>query len=218
MSERISILLADDHDHFRAGIAALLRSEPELELIGEAADGEAAVFQASRLQPDVVLMDLNMPGLNGIEATRRIAYTSPHIGVLVLTMFEDDASVFAALQAGARGYLLKGARKAEVLRAVRAVASGEVIFGAAIAQQMMHYFSTSRMTTPAFPELTEREREILGLMAEHRNNAEIARRLVLSEKTVRNHVSNIFAKLQVVDRAEAILKARDAGLGASKGV
>lgn len=213
MSERISVLLADDHAPFRAGIAALLLSESDLELVGEAADGEAAVTMAARLQPDVALMDLNMPGLNGIEATRRITYTSPHIGVLVLTMFEDDRSVFAALAAGARGYLLKGARKAELLRAVRAVAGGEIIFGAAIAQQMVRYFSAPRPSAPAFPELTEREHEILGLMARHQSNAAIARHLVLSEKTVRNHVSNIFAKLQVADRAEAILKARDAGLG-----
>jgi len=213
MSDQLRVLLADDHAHFRAGIAALLLSEPDMELAGEATDGEAAVELAARLQPDVVLMDLNMPGLNGIEATRRINYTSPHIGVLVLTMFEDDASVFAALQAGARGYLLKGARKAELLRAVRAVASGEIIFGAAVAQQLVRYFSAPRPVMPAFPELTEREHEILSLMTQHQSNAAIAKRLVLSEKTVRNHVSNIFAKLQVADRAEAILKARDAGLG-----
>lgn len=193
----------------------MLLTEEDVDVVGEAATGEAAVERAAALQPDVILMDVNMPGLNGIDATRRIVSSSPHIAVLVLSMFEDDDSVFAALQAGARGYLLKGAPKAEVVRSIRAVASGEAIFGPAIARRLMGYFASPRPAMPAnaFPELTERERDILNLLAQHRNNAEIAQQLVLSEKTVRNYVSNICAKLQVVDRAEAILRAREAGLG-----
>lgn len=215
MSEHIRLLLADDHAHFRAGLRALLLTEEDVEVVGEAATGEAAVVSAAALQPDVILMDVNMPGLNGIDATRRIVSSSPHMAVLVLSMFEDDDSVFAALQAGARGYLLKGAPKAEVVRSIRAVASGEAIFGPAIARRLMGYFASPRPTMPAnaFPDLTDRERDILNLLAQHRNNAEIAQQLVLSEKTVRNYVSNICAKLQVVDRAEAILRARAAGLG-----
>jgi DNA-binding NarL/FixJ family response regulator len=214
MQEPIQILLADDHAHFRAGIRALLLTEPDLVVAGEAASGHETIERAATLQPDVVLMDLNMPGVNGIEATRSIVFTSPHIAVLVLSMFEDDESVFAALQAGARGYLLKGAPKAELLRAIRAVASGEAIFGATIARRLMSYFTIPRQgaSTPAFPELTDREREILALIAQHHSNATIARQLVLSEKTVRNYVSNICAKLQVADRAEAIIRAREAGL------
>ncbi|MGQ0602926.1 MAG: response regulator [Anaerolineales bacterium] len=214
MSERLRILLADDHAHFRAGIRALLLTEADMEVIGEAATGQETVESAANLQPDVILMDVNMPGLNGIEATRRIVLGSPHMAVLVLSMFEDDDSVFAALQAGARGYLLKGAPKAEVVRAIRAVASGEAIFGPAIARRLMGYFSTPRPSVPvnAFPELTDREREILGLIAQHHTNTEIAQHLALSDKTVRNYVSNICAKLQVVNRAEAIIRAREAGL------
>jgi DNA-binding NarL/FixJ family response regulator len=219
MNERIHILLADDHAHFRAGIRALLLTEPDLAVVGEAETGEEAVAQAERLQPDVVIMDLNMPALNGIEATRRITYASPHIAVLVISMFEADDSVFAAVQAGARGYLLKGAPKAEVLRAIRAVASGEALFGPSIARRLVGYFGIGRASTaaPAFPELTERERDVLELIAQHRSNAEIAHQLVLSEKTVRNYVSNVCAKLQVADRAEAILRAREAGLGPGAG-
>ncbi len=184
-------------------------------MVGEAADGDEAVKLAARLQPDVILMDLNMPGIGGIEATRRILHTSPHISVLVVSMHDDDDSVFAALQAGARGYLLKGALKAEILRAIRAVTSGEAIFGPAIARRLMQYFSAPRPATlpDAFPELTDREREILTLIARHETNPEIAKRLHLSQKTVRNHVSNIFTKLQVADRAQAIIRAREAGLG-----
>ena len=215
MTEAIRVLIADDNARFRRGLRALLDATPDIEVVGEAADGAEAVALAERLQPDVVLMDLQMPGVDGIEATRRILETSPHIGVLMLTMFEDDDSVFAAMRAGARGYLLKGARKAEILRAIRGVASGEAIFGPAIARRLMQYFAASRQAgaAAAFPDLTEREREILALMAAHRTNPEIARRLSLSVKTVRNHVSNIFSKLQVADRAQAILRAREAGLG-----
>jgi DNA-binding NarL/FixJ family response regulator len=173
------------------------------------------VTAAATLQPDIVVMDLNMPGLNGIDATRAILRANPGTGVLVLTMFDDDESVFAAMRAGARGYLLKGADKDEIARAVLAVASGEAIFGPAVAQRVIDYFSTARPAgqPPAFPELTEREREILELIAQGHRNPAIAKRLVLSPNTVRNHVSSIFAKLQVADRAQAIIRAREAGLG-----
>jgi DNA-binding NarL/FixJ family response regulator len=213
--EPIRLLIADDHPHFRAGLRALLVSAPDLEVVGEAADGEKAVSLAAGLQPDVILMDLHMPGVSGIEATRRILHTSPHMSILVISMFEDDDSVFAALQAGARGYLLKGALKAEILRSIRAVSSGEAIFGPTIARRLIQYFAGPRLTAPpnAFPELTDREREILELIARHYTNPEIAKQLHLSPKTVRNHVSNIFTKLQVSDRAQAIMRAREAGLG-----
>ena len=214
--EPTRVLTADDNASFREGLSALLLSAPDLEVVGEAGDGGEAVRLAAELQPDVVLMDLDMPGTSGIEATRRILDTSPHIAVLVVSMFEDDDSVFAALRAGARGYLLKGAPKAEILRAIRAVVSGEAIFGPTIAKRLIGYFAAPRPTSAppeAFPELTEREREILALVAKHETNPEIARRLRLSPKTVRNHVSNIFAKLRVADRAAAIIRAREAGLG-----
>jgi DNA-binding NarL/FixJ family response regulator len=213
--ELIRVLIADDHPHFRDGLRALLISAPDLEVVGEAGDGEQAISLAAKLQPDVILMDLNMPGVGGIEATRRILRTSPHIAILVISMFEDDDSVFTALQAGARGYILKGALKAEILRSIRAVASGEAIFGPSIAKRLIQYFATPRPSAPpdAFPELTDREHEILALIARHDTNPEIAKRLYLSPKTVRNHVSNIFTKLQVSDRAQAIIRAREAGLG-----
>ncbi len=216
--DRIRILLADDHVPFRQGLRALLRSEADLEVVGEAATGEEAIIQAANLQPDVILMDLHMPGVNGLEATQTILSTSPHISILVLTMFEDDDSVFTALQAGARGYLLKGALKAEILRAIRGVSHGEAIFGPAIAKRLMVYFNTLKPIAQApsvqtFSELTEREQEILTLMTQHLTNIEIAERLVLSPKTVRNHVSNIFSKLQVVSRAQAIMRARDENWG-----
>ncbi len=209
--EQIRVLIADDHSHFRDGLRALLLSASDLEVVGEVGDGREAITLAERLQPDVILRDLGMPDVNGIEATR----TSPHISILVISMQEDDDSVFAALLAGARGYLLKGALKAEILRSIRAVASGEAIFGPAIARRLMQYFAAPRTSTPpdAFPELTDREREILTFIARHEPNPEIAKRLRLSSKTVRNHVSNIFTKLQVADRAQAIIRAREAGLG-----
>ncbi|MGH3086131.1 MAG: response regulator [Rubrobacteraceae bacterium] len=212
--EPIRVLIADDHPHFREGLAALLSSAADLEVVGEASDGREAISLAARLQPDVVLMDINMPEVGGIEATRQILHTSPHISVLVISMHEDDDSVFAALQSGARGYLLKGALKAEILRSIHAVVSGEAIFGPAIARKVMRCFASPRPDAPEnlFPELTEREREILALIARHETNPEIAKRLHLSQKTVRNHVSNIFTKLQVADRAQAIIRAREAGL------
>jgi len=212
--DRIRILIADDHPVFRYGLRALLAAEPTTEVIGEATTGEEAIAKASSLQPDVILMDLNMPGINGIEATRRILEMTPHMSILVLTMFDDDDSIFAAMRAGARGYLLKGAEGEETVRAIHAVSSGEAIFSPAIARKLMQYFGARRPTAPpqAFPELTEREREILTLIAQGYTNTAIAEKLVLSPKTVRNHVSNIFSKLQVADRAEAIIRARDAGL------
>lgn len=214
-SEPLRILLVDDHPLVRSGLRALLASMPEMRVVGEAPNGEEAIAQAAELQPDIILMDLNMPGINGIEATRRIVQTSPRIGILALTMLEDDASVFAAMRAGARGYLLKGADQVDVLRAISVVAHGEAIFSPSIAQRLMQYFANMQPLLPqsAFPDLTEREREILGFITQGKSNAEIAEELVLSPKTVSNHVSNIFSKLQVVDRAQAVLRARQAGLG-----
>ncbi len=212
--EPIRVFIADDHTLFRDGLRALFGSIPEVEVVGEAASGDETVAGAAESQPDIVLMDIQMPGINGIEATRRILMTSPHIGVIVVTMLEDDASVFAAMRAGARGYVLKGADQEEMLRTIRAVAGGEALFGPAIAKRLMGFFAGLKPAgSVAFPELTEREIEVLELIAQGCNNAEIAHRLVISPKTVRNHVSNIFSKLQVADRAEAIIRARDAGLG-----
>lgn len=214
----IHTLIADDHPIFRDGLRALLESVPDMHVVGEAASGDEVLAQAAALQPDVILMDIKMPGLNGIEATRRILQTNPHIRVLILTMFDDDESVFASLRAGARGYLLKGAVQEETLRAIRAVASGKAIFGPAVAERLMRYFSNTQSAGKSgaaqfFPELTEREYEILALIAQRKSNAQIASLLVLSPKTVRNHVSNILSKLQVADRAEAMRAAWAAGLG-----
>ncbi len=213
--EKLRILIAEDSGPFRQGLRNLLQSVDDLEVIGEATSGEGAVRLADELQPDVILMDIRMPGVDGIEAARRIITASPHISILMLTMFEDDDSVFAALRAGARGYLLKGALKGEIVRAIHSVASGEAVFGPAIARRLVQYFSTPQASLPAqaFPELSDREREILDLIAQHYTNLEIAGRLSLAPKTVRNHVSNVFAKLQVADRAQAIIRAREAGLG-----
>ena len=215
MTERIRVLIADDHPLFRDGLRVLLESAGDVEVLGEATTGEEAVALALDLRPDVVLMDINMPGVNGIEATRRIIQAEPAAQVLMLTMLEDDDSVFAALRAGARGYLLKGARRDEALRALRAVANGEAIFGPGIAQRMTQYFAMRRPPSAAspFPDLTDREQEILTLIARGRSNAQIADDLVVSLKTVRNHVSNIFNKLQVADRAQAMDVARRKGLG-----
>ena len=213
-STEVRILIADDHAGFRAGLAALLATEPSLRLVGEARDGAEAIASALELQPDVVLMDLGMPDIDGVTATRRILATSPHVAVLVLSMAAADDAVFDALRAGARGYLLKGAARAELVRAIRAVAAGEAIFGPEIARRLMQHFA-SVPATPAspFPDLGEREREILELIARGLSNQTIADRLGIAPKTVRNHVSNIFGKLQVRDRAEAVVRARDAGLG-----
>ena len=213
MTEPIRVLIADDHPLFRDGLTALLTDETDTELAGAATTGTEAVDLARDTQPDVVVMDLHMPGLNGIEATRRIVADSPHIAVLVLTMFDDDDSIFAALRAGARGYLLKGADREQIRRAIQAAASGEIIFGADLAARMLGFFTTSSTPPPVFPQLTDRERQVLELVAQGRANVAIAARLSLSHKTVRNHVSNILTKLQVADRAQAIVQARDAGLG-----
>lgn len=213
MTDPIRVLIADDHPLFRDGLVAMLQAGDDTELAGAAADGLQAVEMALRSQPDVVVMDLRMPGLDGIEATRRIVADSPHIAVLVLTMFDEDESVFSALRAGARGYLLKGADQEQIRRAVHAAASGEIIFGAGIAARVLAYFTATPAAPPIFPQLTDREREVLELVAQGRSNADIAARLRLSQKTVRNHVSNILTKLQVADRAQAIVRARDAGLG-----
>ena len=214
--DNVRILIADDHRLFREGLASLLAPVADLSVVGQAATGAEAVAQAATLQPDVVLMDIQMPDLNGIEATRAIVSTSPHIAVVMVTMFEDDESVFAAMRAGARGYVLKGADQEEIVRVVRAVARGEALFGPAIARRLTQFFAQPRPSLPAtvFPELTEREREILALIAQGHNNTEIAGRLGLALKTVRNNISNIFDKLQVADRAQAIIRAREAGLGA----
>lgn len=214
-SERIRILIADDHPLFRDGMHGLLDSVPETHVVGEASSGEEAIALAEKLQPDVILMDIKMPGINGLQAMREILDTSPHIRILIVSMLEDDDSVFAAMRAGARGYVPKGANQAEMLRAIQAVANGEAIFGPGIAQRLIGFFSASRPSAAPriFPELTDREAEVLELIAQGRTNEEIAEQFVLSLKTVRNHVSNIFSKLQVADRAQAIIRARDAGLG-----
>jgi DNA-binding NarL/FixJ family response regulator len=211
--EPLTILIADDHPVFRKGLRALLASMPAVQLVGEAKSGEEAIRLAEQLQPDVILMDLQMPAGGGLAAIRQIVQTSPHIRILVVTMFQDDDSVFAALRAGARGYILKDMDDEEITRAILAVGNGEAIFSPAIAERMMQYFS-ARPSIPAgiFPELTESERNVLTLMAQGINNDEIARQLSFSSKTVRNYVSNIFSKLQVADRAQAIVKAREAGL------
>lgn len=215
--ESIRVLIADDHTLFRDGLRALLASISDIEVVGEASSGREAVRMAVEYQPDVILMDIQMPDRNGIEATSQILRTSPHIGIVVLTMFQDDDSVFAVMRAGARGYVLKGADQGVLLRAVRAVANGESLFSPEIATRMMQFFSNLQPTSrpELFPELTEREREILSCVADGQTNAEIAERLVISIKTVRNHVSNIFSKLQVADRAQAAIRAREAGLNIS---
>lgn len=212
--DSLHVLIADDHPLFRKGMRALLTSAPDITVVGEATTGQEAIELAGSLQPDVILMDLQMPGVNGVEATRQILHTSPHIRILIVTLFEDDASVFAALRAGARGYMLKDAHEEEMLRATRAVGSGEAIFSAAIATRLIDYFAASRPAVAAdlFPTLTEREREILQLIARGTSNSDIARQLSLSAKTVSNYISNIYGKLQVTDRTQAVIRARDAGL------
>ena len=216
--ERIRVLIVDDHASFRSGMHALLDSLPQVEVVGEADSGESALTRVKALQPHVILMDIQMPGMNGIEAARRIHQSSPHVAVLMLTMFEDDESVFAALRAGARGYLLKGADQEQIVRALQAARQGEALFGSAIARRMADYFANAPVTAAgaAFPDLTERERDVLELIAQGLSNAEIAERLVISMKTVRNHVSNVFGKMQVADRSQAIVQAREKGLGSSK--
>jgi DNA-binding NarL/FixJ family response regulator len=213
--EPIRVLIADDHTLFREGLRALLASIPDIEVAGEAARGQDVLIKASELEPDVILMDIQRPELNGIEATRQILQAQPDTGIIVLTMFKDDDSVFAAMRAGARGYILKGVDQTVMLRAIRAVANGESLFSPEIAERLMRFFAgLSPAALPeAFPELTAREREILTLIAQGDTNADIATQLTISVKTVRNHVSNIFNKLQVADRTQASIRAREAGFG-----
>ena len=213
MKDAVRVLIADDHPLFREGMRGRLDRMGDIAVVGEASGGDEAVRLSRELEPHVVLMDIKMPGLNGIEATREILRTNPRVGVLMLTMFEDDDSVFAAMRAGARGYLLKDSGGEGVVHAIRAVTSGEAVFGPGVAERIIGFFSVPRPAQRAFPELTEREEEILVLVARGKSNQEIASRLFVSVKTVRNHVSNILLKLQVADRAQAVIRARDAGIG-----
>ena len=215
MEDTVRVLIADDHPLFREGMRGRLDRVADVAVVGEAASGDEAVELAHKLEPHIILMDIKMPGLNGIEATREIQRANPQIGILVLTMFEDDDSVFAAMRAGAKGYLLKDSGGEGVVHAIRAVASGEAVFGPGVAERIIGYFSAPRAAAPqrAFPELTEREEEVLSLVAQGKSNREIAWQLFVSLKTVRNHVSNILLKLQVADRAQAVIRARDAGMG-----
>jgi len=213
--EAIRVLITDDQTITRTGLRALLETALDIEIVGEAANGSDAIEIAAALQPDVVLMDLRMPDVNGIEATRRIHRTSPHIGILILTVFDDDASVFPAIRAGARGYLLKDADQTELLRSIRTVATGGAVFSPGIAGRVLMYLAASPPHVPAhvFDELTHRERDILELIARGHSNAEIGGRLGLSPKTVSNNVSNVLLKVQATDRAKLMLMALDAGLG-----
>jgi DNA-binding NarL/FixJ family response regulator len=209
----LRVLVVEDHPLFRKGVVALLEAVPDFSVAGVAVSGVEAVARAAELRPDVVLMDLQLPGISGIEATRAIVGADPDVRVLVLSLFEDEDSVFLALRAGARGYVLKDADEEELTGAIRAVARGEAIFSQAVAGRVLAFFAQPRQAPTVFPELTDREREILGLLAKGQSNPTIARTLFLSPKTVANYVSAIFAKLQVADRAEAMIRAREAGLG-----
>ncbi|TVR87064.1 MAG: DNA-binding response regulator [Trueperaceae bacterium] len=211
----VRVLVVDDHQLFREGVRALLDSLDGIEVVGEAANGSEALALAEGALPDVVLMDVQMPDMTGLEATRRLLAAHPNVGVVIVTMFDDDETVFAAMRAGARGYVLKGAGQADLARAIEAVARGEAIYGPGVAGRILQFFRASRTDLPvdAFPDLTDREREVLDQIAAGKGNAAIARRLGITEKTVKNHVSNIYSKLHVADRAQAMLRARDAGYG-----
>lgn len=213
--DTIRILIADDQTITRSGLQTLLAAHEDMQVIGEARDGEEVVELAGSLQPDVILMDVRMPGINGIEATRRIHRTSPHISILILTVFEDDTLVFPAIRAGARGYLLKNTEQDELLRAIRTVATGGAIFSPGIAQKVLGYLNAPQPNAPRdmFDELTSREREILELIAQGETNAEIATTLNLSAKTVSNYISNVLLKLHAADRAKLMLMALEAGMG-----
>ncbi|MET9633827.1 response regulator transcription factor [Lentzea sp. NPDC006480] len=209
----IRVVIADDHPIVREGMSALLASLPGFEVVGVAKTGREAVKEVVTAQPDVAVLDLQMPDLDGIAATKEIARAAPQVAVLVLTMFSDDDSVFAAMRAGARGYLVKGAEQDEIARAIRAVAAGEAIFGPAVAQRVLGFLTGQSAREAPFPELTGREQQILDLLAAGLSNGAIATKLGVAIKTVANNVSAIFTKLQVADRAQAIIRARDAGLG-----
>jgi DNA-binding NarL/FixJ family response regulator len=213
MTAAVRVVVVDDHPVVRTGLRAVFATTPGVEQVGEGSSGAEAVELAERLLPDVLVMDVNMPGMDGIEATRQVSAKSPSVAVLVLTMHDDDDTVFAAMRAGARGYLLKGSEQEEVTRAIFSVASGDAIFGPAIADRVLKFFSSPPVQTQPFPELTSRELEVLGLVAGGISNTAIAAKLGLSLKTAANHVSNILNKLQAADRAEAIVRARRAGLG-----
>jgi len=211
----VRVLIADDHPVFRFGIRALLEATHDMTVVGEATSGDEVIALAGELHPDIVLMDVRMPGINGIDATHRILHTRPQVRVLVVTMFEDDSSVFAAMRAGARGYVLKEATNEEIVQAIRTVGNGGAIFSPAIATRLIAFFAQPHFSIPKtiFPELTDREREILDLLTRGQSTTELGNRLGLSTKTISNYISNILTKLQVTDRAEAIVRARDAGLG-----
>lgn len=219
--ETIRLLIVDDHPLYLEGLRSFFSTIKDIELVAEGTTGKEAVERAVELQPDVVLMDIDLPGINGVEATRSILSKSPSIGIVMVTMLEDDRSLFSAMRAGARGYVLKGAEPNELLQSIKAVAIGQVLFGPSVAARIMRFFeeqvveTKSSLPEGAFPQLTPRELEVLELIAEGDKNNEIAGKLVISEKTVRNHVTNIFSKLQVADRVEAIIKAREAGINNS---
>ncbi len=219
MSVPIRVVVVDDHPLYREGVADALGDADDIDVVGTAADGEAGVAVVDEVRPDVVLMDLRMPGGGGVPATTAIAARHPGTAVVVLTMSDDDDSVFAALRAGARGYLLMESEGADIARAVRAAARSEAVFGPRIADRVLAFFANSRARAAAvpFPELTDREREVLDLVAHGLSNAAIAARLFLSEKTVRNRVSDVLTKLHAASRAEAVALARDAGLGPAPG-
>jgi DNA-binding NarL/FixJ family response regulator len=215
---KLRILIADDHPLVRKGMSTILAGEPDFEVVGQATDGAEAIELAAQLQPDLILMDLQMPNVTGVTATREILNSNPDIRILVVTLFEDDDSVFLALRAGARGYVLKDADEEDLIQAIRAVAGGAAIFSQSIANHVLTTFSKDQRpdTAVVFPELTQRERDILELIAQGYPNPRIAFQLGLSPKTVGNYVSTIFAKLRVADRADAIIRARDAGMGESR--
>ena len=211
--DKIRVLIAEDHPLYRKGLRDLIQADSEFTLVGEVTDGEAVVAAALEKEPDLILMDLQMPGKSGIVATREIMSALPSTRILVITLFEDDDSVFSALRAGARGYVLKDADEGELLRAIHAIANGDSLFSPSIANRVLAFFAASRPVAPEiFPSLTERERDILALLARGRSNPQIAAELFLSPKTIANNLTNIFSKLQVADRSEAIIRARDAGL------
>ena len=219
MDAPIRIIVADDHPVVRGGLVALLRTIPSLDVVGEAADGETAVRLTHEHRPDVVLMDVRMPGMDGVEATRQIREQTPESRVLILTMYDDDATVFTAMKAGAQGYLLKESEQDDIVRAVHAVVAGEAIFGPGVAARVLGYFTEPPQAVVAeypFPELTQREREVLDLLAQGKKNADIATALFVSPKTVSNQLTAIFAKLQVASRGEAIVRAREGGLGTAR--